>query len=65
MRKQSMDTNEIKRFEQLLQTYMERADVEMLNYFRRESTRQYNKSYHQLQADKLNVSLDYYLQEFT
>ena len=60
-----MDTNEIKQFEQLLKTYMERADVEMLNYMRRESTRQYNKSYHQSQADKYNVSLDYYLQEFT
>ena len=60
-----MNTNEIKQFEQLLKTYMERADVEMLNYMRRESTRQYNKSNHQSQADKYNVSLDYYLQEFT
>ena len=59
-----MNTNEIKQFEQLLKTYMERADVEMLNYLRRETTREYHKSYHRLKADMYKVSFDYYQQEF-
>tara|TARA_B100001250_G_scaffold378450_1_gene368295 strand:- start:2269 stop:2454 length:186 start_codon:yes stop_codon:yes gene_type:complete len=59
-----MEDHEIEGFIKDLKSFMDRADVEMLNYLRRETTREYHKSYHQLKADMYNVSFDYYQQEF-
>ena len=44
---------------------MERASVSELNYLRRESNRKYRQMYYINQAKQNNVSLDYYIAEFT
>ena len=43
---------------------MSRADVEIANYFRRESQIIYNKTYFHKCAEDVGVSVDYYLEEF-
>lgn len=49
----------------LLQDFMHRAEVEELNYIRREANRQYQKSYYSYKAKELGITLDYYISEFT
>ena len=44
---------------------MQRAEVEELNYIRREAHRQYQKSYYLHKASELGITLDYYIAEFT
>ena len=39
-----MSEEELEQFEKALETFMEYASVEELNYLRRESTRKYNQS---------------------
>ena len=60
-----MSDDEIKTFITTFKSYMERASVSELNYLRRESNRKYREMYYQSQAKKHNVSLDYYISEFT
>ena len=48
----------------LFKSFMNRADVEIVNYFRRESQIIYNKTYYHKCAEDVGVSLDYYLEEF-
>ena len=57
--------DEINSFITTFKSYMERASVSELNYIRRESNRKYRQMYYQNQAKKHNVSLDYYIAEFT
>lgn len=59
-----MMDDEILEFTEMLKVFAERASVEELNYIRRESTRQYNKSYVAYKAKELGVDLDYYMSEF-
>ena len=61
----SMSDEEIKTFITTFKSFMQHADVEEMNYLRRESTRKYKQLYYQSQAKKHNVSYDYYLHEFT
>ena len=65
MRWLSMSDEEIKTFITTFKSFMQHADVEEMNYLRRESTRKYKQLYYQNQAKKHNVSYDYYLSEFT
>ena len=58
-----MSEEEIVEFTKCFKKFMDRADVEMINYFRREAQRSYNLSYYKVCAENLNVSLDYYMQE--
>ena len=60
-----MSDDDIKTFITTLKSFMQHADVEEMNYLRRESTRKYKQLYYQSQAKKHNVSYDYYLHEFT
>ena len=60
-----MSDEEIKTFITTLKSFMQHADVEEMNYLRRDSTRKYKQLYYQSQAKKHNVSYDYYLHEFT
>ena len=60
-----MSDEEIKTFITTFKSFMQHADVEEMNYLRRESTRKYKQLYYQSQAKKHNVSYDYYLHEFT
>ena len=65
MRWLSMSDEEIKTFITTFKSFMQHADVEEMNYLRRESTRKYKQLYYQNQAKKHNVSYDYYISEFT
>ena len=60
-----LSEEEIETFITTLKTYIERASVSELNYLRRESNRKYRQMYYTNQAKKHNVSLDYYISEFT
>ena len=59
-----MSEEELEQFEKALETFMEYASVEELNYLRRESTRKYNQSYYKHKAKELGVDIDYYMKEF-
>jgi len=59
-----MSEEELEQFEKSLESFLQHANVEELNYLRRESTRKYNQSYHQHKAKELGVELDYYMKEF-
>ena len=65
LRELSMSDDEIKTFITTFKSFMQHADVEEMNFLRRESTRKYKQLYYQSQAKKHNVSYDYYLHEFT
>ena len=60
-----MTDDEIAQFISLFQDYMVHAEVEELNYIRREAHRQYTKSYYLHKATELGITLDYYIAEFT
>ena len=60
----TMTDQEITQFVSLFKQFMEQADVEILNYLRREATRKYNEGYYEREAAKLEVTVDYYMQEF-
>ena len=60
-----MSDDEIKTFITTLKSFMQHADVEEMNYLRRESTRKYKQLYYKSKATLHNVSYDYYLSEFT
>ena len=59
-----MSEEELEQFEKALETFMEYASVEELNYLRRESTRKYYQSYYHYKAEELKVDIDYYMSEF-
>ena len=46
------------------ETFMDRADVEIQNYFAREAHRKYLQGYYEKEAAKLEVTVDYYMSEF-
>ena len=60
-----LSNDEIETFITTFKLYMERASVSELNYLRRETNRKYREMYYTGQAKKHNVSLDYYISEFT
>tara|TARA_B100000131_G_scaffold306696_1_gene334045 strand:- start:324 stop:506 length:183 start_codon:yes stop_codon:yes gene_type:complete len=59
-----MTDEEIKSFMKDFETFMDRADVEMKNYFAREAHRKYLQGYYEVEAAKLEVTVDYYMSEF-
>ena len=59
-----MNDEEIKAFAKDFETLMERADVEIQNYFAREAHRKYLQGYYEIEAAKHEVTVDYYMQEF-
>ena len=60
-----LSNDELETFITTFKSYMERASVSELNYLRRETNRKYREMYYTNQAKKHNVSLDYYISEFT
>ena len=60
-----MSDEEIQTFITTYKSFMKHADVEEMNYLRRESTRKYKQLYYKNQAKKLGVSYDYFISEFT
>ena len=60
-----MSDDEIKTFITTFKSFMKHADVEEMNYLRRESTRKNKQLYYKNQAKQLGVSYDYFISEFT
>ena len=60
-----LSNEEIETFINCFKDFIQRAEVEELNYLRRESQRKYRQMNYTNQAKKHNVSLDYYISEFT
>ena len=60
-----MSDEEIKTFITTFKSFMQHADVEEMNYLRRESTRKYKQLYYKNQAKQFGVSYDYFISEFT
>ncbi len=59
-----MTDEEIKAFMKDFEAFMDRADVEIQNYFAREAHRKYLQGYYEIEAAKHEVTVDYYMQEF-
>lgn len=59
-----MNDEDVRQFITAFEDFMKHADVEMQNYVRREAARKYTQSFFEKQAQELNVSVDYYIQEF-
>ena len=59
-----MNDEDIKQFMTAFEDFMKHADVEVQNYVQREAARSYTQSYFERQAAELDVSVDYYIQEF-
>ena len=51
-----MSEEELEQFERSLQSFLQHANVEELNYLRRESTRKYNQSYYNIRQKNLMLN---------
>ena len=65
MNNEPLSNEEIETFINCFKDFIQRAEVEELNYLRRESQRKYRQMYYQNESKRLGVSLDYYISEFT
>ena len=65
MTQEPLSNEEIETFINCFKDFIQRAEVAELNYLQRESGRKYRQMYYTNQAKKHNVSLDYYISEFT
>ena len=59
-----MKDQEIEMFMKAFDDFMENASVEEKNYVRREASREYTKSFFEKKSAELEVTVDYYMQEF-
>jgi len=59
-----MNDEDVKQFITAFEDFMKHADVEVQNYVRREASRAYTKSYFETKAAELEITVDYYMQEF-
>ena len=65
MNNEPLSNEEIETFINSFKTFISRAEVEELNYLRRESSRKYRQMYYLNESKRLGITLDYYLSEFT
>ena len=63
-KEQLMNEQDIEMFMKSFDDFMNHADVEMQNYIRREAVRKYNQSSLEQKAAEMEVTVDYYMQEF-
>ena len=63
-KEQLMNEQDIEMFMKSFDDFMNRADVEMQNYIRREAVRKYNQSSLEQKAAEMEVTVDYYMSEF-
>ena len=63
-KEQLMNEQDVEMFMKAFDDFMEHADVEMQNYVRREAVRKYNQSSMEQKAAEMEVTVDYYMQEF-
>ena len=59
-----MNDEDIQQFMNAFEDFMKHASVEEQNYIRREAARKYTQSYYETKAAELEVTVDYYIQEF-
>lgn len=59
-----MNEQDIEMFMKAFDDFMKHASVEEKNYVRRESSREYTKAFFEKKAAELEVTVDYYMQEF-
>ena len=65
MSQEPLSNEEIQTFINCFKDFIQRAEVAELNYLSRESGRKYRQMYYTNEATRLDISLDYYLSEFT
>ena len=65
MNNEPLSDKEIETFINCFKDFIQRAEVAELNYLQRESGRKYRQMYYTNEAKRLNISLDYYISEFT
>jgi len=63
-KEQLMNEQDVEMFMKAFDDFMNHADVEMQNYVRREAVRKYNQSSMEQKAAEMEVTVDYYMQEF-
>ena len=63
-KEQLMNEQDIEMFMKSFDDFMNHADVEIQNYVRREAVRKYNQSSLEQKAAEMEVTVDYYMQEF-
>ena len=63
-KEQLMNEQDVEMFMKAFDDFMNHADVEMQNYIRREAVRKYNQSSMEQKAAEMEVTVDYYMQEF-
>ena len=63
-KEQLMNEQDVEMFMKAFDDFMNHADVEMQNYVRREAVRKYNQSSLEQKAAEMEVTVDYYMQEF-
>ena len=63
-KEQLMNEQDIEMFMKSFDDFMNHADVEMQNYVRHEAVRKYNQSSLEQKAAEMEVTVDYYMQEF-
>ena len=59
-----MNEQDIEMFMKAFDDFMKHASVEEKNYVRRGSAREYTKAFFEKKAAELEVTVDYYMQEF-
>tara|TARA_B100001989_G_C24448535_1_gene417721 strand:- start:196 stop:396 length:201 start_codon:yes stop_codon:yes gene_type:complete len=62
---QPLSNKEIETFINCFKDFIQRAEVEELNYLQRESGRKYRQMIYENESKRLGITLDYYLSEFT
>ena len=63
-KEQLMNEQDVEMFMKAFDDFMNHAGVEMQNYVRREAVRKYNQSSLEQKAAEMEVTVDYYMQEF-
>ena len=64
MEETTMNDEDMRQFLMAFDDFMNESTLEQKNQIRWESARQYTKGFYEKQAAELEVTVDYYMQEF-
>ena len=64
MEETTMNDEDMRQFLSAFDDFMNESTLEQKNQIRWESARQYTKGFYEKQAAELEVTVDYYMQEF-
>jgi len=59
-----MNEEDIRQFLNAYEDFMKHSEVEIDSYLKWQEARSYTNTYYQQKAEEMNVSTEYYLQEF-